>query len=209
TPRGVTPGTGWTFRDGAFYTTGTGTLGRECHLPGTVRVEFDLAWRGQPSFRFSFFTRSAEQFDSNDGWQFYVSTSGYIYPMRRTGNGAFSVNTTRVPQFLTKNSVRLSFLLDREKETALLLADGEKVYEWKGLGRPGDGTAVLFYNYNTERLTLTLDKWEGNEVSAVSPVFGRLHLPPAAVRALRFNPHVSRTSGDELNWPGDALSTRP
>ncbi|NBR84190.1 MAG: hypothetical protein EBS84_12230 [Proteobacteria bacterium] len=302
-PRGVTPGTGWTFRDGAFYTTGTGTLGRECHLPGTVRVEFDLAWRGQPSFRFSFFTRSAEQFDSNDGWQFYVSTSGYIYPMRRTGNGAFSVNTTRVPQFLTKNSVRLSFLLDREKETALLLADGEKVYEWKGLGRPGDGTAVLFYNYNTtsrlrlsnigiapwdgqfgegtpaaanatalvqfantdlasgevhsirdgklalttagnrlevpitrvsvvtlpvaaapattnaagvqlslhrnERLTLTLDKWEGNEVSAVSPVFGRLHLPPAAVRALRFNPHVSRTSGDELNWPGDALSTRP
>ncbi|MBI5800311.1 MAG: hypothetical protein HZA92_06225 [Verrucomicrobia bacterium] len=302
---GASTNAAWTFRDDAYYTAGVGTLGRECNLPEKARVEFDMAWKGQPYFRFQFFARNTDQFDMGDGWQFYTSSSGYIYPMRRSGFGAGGVSNARVPQMLSKSTVRLTFLLDREKETALLLADGEKIHEWKSLGRPGEGTGIVFYNYNTssririsdirispwdgrdrtadplgagpeklaeappadsavvefvnndrssgtlhgirdgrlsfnpagtrleiplarasqiffpanaapalprvegvqvtlhrnERLTLALEKWDAEEITAVSPVFGRLKLKPESVRALRFNPSAPRGPVDEWSGP--------
>lgn len=298
----------WQFRDGAYFSTGVGTLGRECHLPTKARIEFDLAWKGQPYFRFSFFTRSTEHFDYSDGWQFYTSSQGYIYSMRRSGMGATSSSGARVPQMLAKNSVRFTFLVNTEKETVTLLADGERVHEWKNLGSPGPGTGIVFYNYNSssrvrvsdirvspwdgrerdaappgapgddpeklvevppadsavvefvnndratgtlhgirdgklafnpagtrldiplaraalisfpvadapalpkvegvqvtlhrnERLTLALEKWEAEEIIAVSPVFGRLKLKPESVRALRFNPSALRGATDEWSGP--------
>ena len=299
----------WTFRDGAYYATAVGTLGRECNLPTKARIEFDLAWKGQPYFRFSFFTRSTEQFDYSDGWQFYTSSSGYIYSMRRSGMGATSSTGARVPQMLNKSTVRLTFLVNTETEITTMLADGEKVHEWKNMGSPGPGTAVVFYNYNTssrvrlsdiritpwdgrvdrereplgapgadpdklvevpppdtavvefvnqdratgtlhgirdgklafnpagtkleipltraaliafpvnaapelpkldgvqvtlhrnERLTLSLEKWGQGEVTAVSPVFGRLTLKPESIRALRFNPSAPRGPADEWGGP--------
>jgi hypothetical protein len=298
----------WQFRDGAYYSTGVGTLGRECHLPTKARIEFDLAWKGQPYFRFSFFTRSTEHFDYSDGWQFYTSSQGYIYSMRRSGMGATSSSGARVPQMLAKNSVRFTFLVNTEKEIVTLLADGERVHEWKNMGSPGPGTGIVFYNYNAssrvrvsdirvspwdgrerdaappgapgddpeklvevppadsavvefvnndratgtlhgirdgklafnpagtrldiplaraalisfpvadapalpqvegvqvtlhrnERLTLALEKWEAEEIIAVSPVFGRLKLKPESVRALRFNPSALRGATDEWSGP--------
>ena len=300
--------TAWVFRDGAYYTTSVGSLGRECHLPTKARIEFDLAWKGQPFFRFSFFTRGTE-YDNNEGWQFYSSAAGYIHSMRRSGMGATSSTGARVPQMLTKSTVRLTFLVDTEKETTVLLADGEKVHEWKGMGSPEPGTGIVFYNYNTssrvrisdirispwdgrmnreaeplgtpgadpdklvevpppdtavvefvnndratgalhgirdgkltlntagtkldipltraalisfpvndapalpkvggvqvtlhrnERLTLALEKWDADEITAVSPVFGRLKLKPESVRQLRFNPSMPRGPMDEWNGP--------
>lgn len=304
----ASPGAAWTFRDGAYYSASVGTLGRECQLPTKARIEFDLAWKGQPFFRFSFFTRSTEHYDFSDGWQFYTSSSGYIYSMRRSGMGATSSSGARVPQMLAKSSVRLTFLLNTEKETTVLLADGEKVHEWKGMGSPGNGTGVVFYNYNSnsrvrvsdirvapwdgrehdaeplgapgtdpdklvevpppdsavvefvnqdratgtlhgirngrltfnpagtrleiplaraaliafpvnsapetpkvegvqvtlhrnERLTLALEKWEPDQIIAVSPVFGRLTLKPESIRALRFNPSAPRGPVDEWSGP--------
>ena len=299
----------WTFRDGAYYATAVGTLGRECQLPTKARIEFDLAWKGQPYFRFSFFTRSTEQYDFSDGWQFYTSSSGYIYSMRRSGMNATSSTGARVPQMLNKSTVRLTFLVNTETEITTLLADGEKVHEWKNMGSPGNGTAVVFYNYNTssrvrlsdiritpwdgrvdrereplgapgadpdklvevpppdtavvefvnqdratgtlhgirngklafnpagtkleipltraaliafpvnaapelpkldgvqvtlhrnERLTLSLEKWGPGEVTAVSPVFGRLTLKPESIRALRFNSSAPRGPVDEWGGP--------
>ncbi|PAW83038.1 MAG: hypothetical protein B9S33_14285 [Pedosphaera sp. Tous-C6FEB] len=290
----------WTFRDGAFYTVSTGTLGRECNLPAKARVEFDFAWKGQPYFRFQFYTRSVEHFDFSDGWQFYSSAGGYLYSMRR-GGGA--VSSARVPQMVNKNSVRLTFLLDTDKESVTVLADGEKVQEWRGLGRPGNGTGIVFYNYNAsaklrisnirispwdgsvggnpaeaeaqeasvrfvnqdratgavqeiqqnrlvllaaggrleipinrvaaivlpapkaapttnsgtvqltlhrnERLTLALERWEAADITAHSPVFGQLRLPPAAVQSLRFNPTAPRTTTDEWGGATDHLLPRP
>ena len=297
----------WQFRDGAYYSTSVGTLGRECHLPTKARIEFDLAWKGQPYFRFSFFTRNTDTYDFNDGWQFYSSSAGYIYSMRRSGMGATSSSGARVPQMLAKNSVRFTFLVNTETETAVLLADGERIHEWKNLGSPGNGTGITFYNYNSssrirlgdirvspwdgreriaplgapgddpdkfvevppadsavvefanhdratgtlhgirdgkltfnpagtkleiplaraalisfpaadapalpkvegvqvtlhrnERLTLALEKWETQEIIAVSPVFGRLKLKPEAVRMLRFNPSTPRGLTDEWSGP--------
>lgn len=298
----------WVFRDGAYYSTAVGTLGRECLLPTRARVEFDLAWKGQPYFRFSLYTRSTEHFDYSDGWQFYTSSSGYIYSMRRSGMGATSSSGARVPQMLSKNTVRLTLLVNSEAETVTLLADGEKVHEWKALGSPGNGTGIVFYNYNgnsrvrvsdiriapwdgrvdraeppgtpgtdpdqlvevpppdtavveflnqdratgalhgirdgklvfnpagsklevpltrasmitfpvspapepppvagvqvtlhrNERLTLALEKWAAGEISAVSPVFGRLKLRPDSVRSLRFNPAAPRGPADEWSGP--------
>lgn len=298
----------WTFRDGAYFTTGVGLLGRECHLPAKARIEFDLAWKGQPYFRFAFFTRSTEQFDFNDGWPFYISSSGSISSMRRSGMGAASAIIARVPQMLAKTTVRFTFLVNTEAETVVLLVDGERVHEWKNLGSPGNGTGIVFYNYNTssrlrlgdirispwdgrersaeplgapgtdpdklvevppadsavvefvnhdrasgtlhgirdgrltfnpagtkleiplaraaliafpvnaapalpkvegvqvtlhrnERLTLALEKWEAEEIIAISPVFGRLKLKPESVRSLRFNPSASRGPVDEWSGP--------
>ncbi|MEQ2007507.1 MAG: hypothetical protein ABMA26_11975 [Limisphaerales bacterium] len=299
----------WTFRDGAYYGTGVGTIGRECNLPTKARIEFDMAWKGQPYFRFSFFTRSTDQFDYSDGWQFYSSSSGYIYSMRRSGAGATSSSGARVPQMVSKSTVRLTFLVNTETEITTMLADGEKVHEWKGMGSPGPGTGIVFYNYNAssrvrisdiritpwdgrvdrdreplgapgadpdklvevpppdtavvefvnqdratgtlhgirdgklafnpagtkleipltraaliafpvnappellkvegvqvtlhrnERLTLALEKWGPGEVTAVSPVFGRLTLKPESIRALRFNPSAPRGPVDEWGGP--------
>jgi len=163
----------WQFRDGAFYSAGVGTLGRECHLPTKARIEFDLAWKGQPYFRFSFFTRSTEHYDYSDGWQFYISSSGYIYSMRRSGMGATSSSGARVPQMLAKNSVRFTFLVNTEAETVVLLADGEKVHAWKGLGSPGPGTGIVFYNYNANSRVRVSDirvaPWDGRERDAAQP----------------------------------------
>jgi hypothetical protein len=163
----------WQFRDGAYYSTGVGTLGRECQLPTKARIEFDLAWKGQPYFRFSFFTRSTEHYDYSDGWQFYTSSSGYIYSMRRSGMGATSSSGARVPQMLAKNSVRFTFLVNTEAETVVLLADGEKVHEWKSLGSPGPGTGIVFYNYNSSsrvRLSdIRVAPWDGRERDAAEP----------------------------------------
>lgn len=299
-PPATPAGPSWIFRDGAFYSVSTGTLGRECNLPTKARVEFDLAWKGQPYFRFQFYTRSVEHFDFSDGWQFYSSANGLIYPMRRTGG---AVNSARVPQMVNKNSVRLTFLLDTEKESVTLLADGEKVQDWRGLGRPGNGTGIVFFNFNVnaklrignirispwdgsagenpteaeaqeatvkfinqdratgtvqeiqqnrlvlltasgrleipttrvaaitlpaaknaptlnsgtvqlslhrnERLTLALERWEGEVLTAHSPVFGQLRLQPAAVRILRFNPTAPRAAADEWGGGVDHLFPRP
>lgn len=301
-------GASWVFRDGAYYSSAVGTLGRECNLPTKARIEFELAWKGQPNVRFSFFTRSTDHFDYNDGWQFYTSSSGYIYMMRRTGVGATTSISARVPQMLTKNSVRLTFLVNTETETTVLLADGERVHEWKSLGSPGSGTGIVFHTFNStsrvrvgdiriapwdgrermadpfgapgddpdkivevppadsavvefvnrdratgtlhgirdgkltfnpagakleipltraamiafpvnatpalpvgdgvqvtlhrsERLTLALEKWDGSEIIAVSPVFGRLKLKPEAIRTLRFNPTATRGTTDEWGGP--------
>lgn len=157
----------WQFRDGAYYSTSVGTLGRECFLPAKARIEFDLAWKGQPYFRFSFYTRSTDNYDFNDGWQFYTSSSGYIYSMRRSGMGATSSSGARVPQMLAKNSVRFTFLVNTEKETVVLLADGERVHEWKTLGSPGNGTGIIFYNYNASSRVRVSDirvaPWDGRE----------------------------------------------
>lgn len=296
----------WVFRDDAYYSTAVGTLGRECQLPTKARIEFDLAWKGQPYLRFAFFTRSADDFDYNDGWQFYTSPAGSISSMRRAGMGGASGTSARVPQLSTKNTVRLTFLVNTEAETIVLLVDGEPVHEWKNLGSPGPGTSLVFYNYNAnprfrigdirispwdgrgpsgtglplaeadppnapppvdtavvefinkdratgllqgirdgrvelttagnkleipltraaliafpaiagpgllpiggvevtlhrnERLTLTLEKWEGQTITAVSPVFGRLTLKPEAIRSLRFNPMAARGAGDEWGGP--------
>ncbi|MEN9575057.1 MAG: hypothetical protein RL514_2912 [Verrucomicrobiota bacterium] len=296
----------WVFRDGAYYSTAVGTLGRECQLPTKARIEFDLAWKGQPYLRFSFFTRSTDDFDFNDGWQFYTSPAGSISSMRRAGMGGATGTSARVPQLTTKSTVRLTFLVNTETETITLLADGEQVHEWKNLGSPGPGTGITFYNYNVnprfrlsdiritpwdgrapnagtpppidadppaeapspdsavvefinkdratgtlhgiregrlslttagnkleipltragliafpanaatelakvagvqvtlhrnERLTLALEKWEGQTITAVSPVFGRLTLKPEAIRSLRFNPTAPRGLGDEWGGP--------
>ncbi len=298
--------TAWVFRDGAYYSTAVGTLGRECQLPTKARIEFDLAWKGQPYFRFSFFTRSTDDYDFNDGWLFYTSPAGSISAMRRSGMGGASGTSARVPQLSTKSTVRLTFLVNTETETVTLLADGEQVHEWKNLGSPGNGTGITFYNYNVtprfrlgdiritpwdgrvttaasppatdtdppveapaadsavvefinkdratgtlhgiregrlslttagnkleipltraglitfpanaatelakvagvqvtlhrnERLTLALEKWEGQTITAVSPVFGRLTLKPEAIRSLRFNPTAPRGLGDEWGGP--------
>ncbi len=300
----------WNFREGAFYSAGVGTLGRECQLPSLARIEFDLAWKGQPYFRFSFFTRSVDHFDFGDGWQFYSSSSGFLYPMRRAGLGAAGSGGVRVPQMLAKNSVRFTFLVNTEKASVILLADGEKLQEWRNLGHPGDGTGMIFYNYNpnsqirvgeihitpwngkfqsspatstepaatgtppvetpaentalvefvnqdratgalhgirdgklllnaagaqlevplarasqiifarpappakapaapevqvtlhrNERLTLTLEKWTGQEITVNSAVLGRLKLKPEAIRTLRFNPAAARNTADEWGRP--------
>ncbi len=302
----VATNTAWVFRDGAYYSTAVGTLGRECQLPTKARIEFDLAWKGQPYFRFSFYTRSTDDYDFNDGWQFYTSPSGSISSMRRAGMAGASGTSARVPQLATKSTVRLTFLVNTEAETITLLADGESVHEWKNLGSPGNGTGITFYNYNVnprfrigdiritpwdgraasagtqsptgpdkpaevlaadsavvefinkdrtagtlhsiregrlllttagnkleipltragliafpssiaaelpkvagvqvtlhrnERLTLALEKWEGQTITAVSPVFGRLTLKPEAIRSLRFNPTAARGLGDEWGGP--------
>lgn len=298
--------TAWFFRDGAYYSTAVGTLGRECQLPTKARIEFDLAWKGQPYFRFSFYTRSTDDFDFNDGWQFYTSPAGSVSSMRRAGMGGAAGTSARVPQLSAKSTVRLTFLVNTETETITLLADGEQVHEWKNLGSPGPGTGITFYNYNptprfrlsdirispwdgravvagappatdpdppveappadsavvefinqdratgtlhgiregrlslttagnkleipltraglitfpgpaapaspkvagvqvtlhrNERLTLALEKWEGQTITAVSPVFGRLTLKPEAIRSLRFNPTAPRGAGDEWGGP--------
>gem|GEM_PF-871742 len=165
--------TAWQFRDGAYYATGVGTLGRECHLPTKARIEFDLAWKGQPFFRFSFFTRNTDTYDYSDGWQFYTSSSGYIYSMRRSGMGASSSSGARVSQMLAKNSVRFTFLVNTEKETVTLLADGERVHEWKNLGSPGPGTGIVFYNYNVSSRVrigdIRISPWDGRERDAAPP----------------------------------------
>ena len=299
-PAAAPAGPSWVFRNGAFYSVSTGTLGRECNLPAKARVEFDLAWKGQPYFRFQFYTRSVEHFDFSDGWQFYSSASGLLYPMRRSGG---AVTSARVPQMVNKNSVRLTFLLDTDKESVTVLADGEKVQDWRGLGRPGNGTGIVFYNFNVnaklrvgnirispwdgaagetpaeaeaqeatvkfvnqdrasgaiqeiqqnrlvlkaaggrleipitrvatialptpaaatttnsgsvqlslhrnERLTLALERWEGEVITATSPVFGQLRLQPAAVRSLRFNPTAARAVTDEWGGGTDHLFPRP
>ena len=157
----------WVFRDGAFYSTGVGTIGRECNLPTKARIEFELAWKGQPNIRFSFFTRSTDHYDYNDGWQFYTSSSGYIYSMRRSGMGATTSMSARVPQMLAKNSVRLTFLVNTETETTVLLADGERVHEWKNLGSPGNGTGIVFHTFNSNsRIRLSdirIAPWDGRE----------------------------------------------
>ncbi len=163
----------WVFRDGAYFSSGVGTLGRECQLPTKARIEFDLAWKGQPYFRFSFFTRSTEHFDYSDGWQFYTSSSGYLYSMRRSGMGASSSSGARVPQMLNKNTVRFTFLVNTEAETVVLLADGEKVHEWKALGSPGNGTGIVFYNYNGNSRVRVSDiriaPWDGRVDRAEPP----------------------------------------
>ena len=63
----------------------------------------------------------------------------------------------------------------------------------------GEGVQVTLHR--NERLTLALEKWEPEEIIAVSPVFGRLRLKPEAIRTLRFNPTAARGLEDEWGGP--------
>ena len=50
----------WTYRDGAFYASKPASIARDLKLPDMARIEFDLAWRGQPSMAIAFYTDSLQ-----------------------------------------------------------------------------------------------------------------------------------------------------
>ena len=158
----------WIFRNGAFYASAAGTLGRDFKLPPQSRLEFDLAWKGTPGLRFALYTDALDTFDYSAGYQFFLSSS-YIYMMRRSagaGGGMVSPSTSvRLPTMNQKNRLHLELRCNNEKGTIALFVDGAPVQEWKDSGAPLSGKGISFYSQRPDLAmrvsNLKITVWDG------------------------------------------------
>jgi hypothetical protein len=164
----------WRYHNNGFVSTGLGTLGRDFKLPPVARLEFDLAWKTAPSMRIALYTETVDRMDYNSGYQFYLSST-YMYLYRRSGNDGgvvFSATeNARIPQMSMRTKVRMEMRINKEKETATLLCDGQHIKTWRVSGAQPEGTGILFYSQRTDgavRISnLRVSAWDGrDEVSA-------------------------------------------
>ncbi len=153
----------WEFRNGALYSVqGNGSLGRDVKLPDRARVDFELAWQGQPYFTVSLF---ADNLESCYGPGYQLAMQGnYVSLNRRTKGSSNGLGGYHAPALQTKRKAQVSVRVDRKGKTVALLMDGALVQQWTDpAGLDEGGTGIVFYvNQNQHRIrNLRVMPWDG------------------------------------------------
>lgn len=155
----------WTFENGALRSHGTGEIGRTLDLPARARFAFDLEWRSNPRFRFDFYD---ERNDSEEPENCYELTGQgrYVQLNKRTPRGNQSLGSTNIPEFMSKEKVRLEILADRKSGQIRLLVNDRVAADWidpaPDAGKPGGG--IHFSSPDSTPLRLSRIKvttWDG------------------------------------------------
>jgi hypothetical protein len=157
----------WQYRDGGFYATGVGTLGRDFNLTNSASIEFDLAWTGSFNLIMPIYTEVTDRYDySTSSYMFYLSP-GYVTVQRvQAGGGVLPMGHAQIPSMLKRNKIHLEVRANKPEATLALLADGALVQRWKDNGGfVAKGTGVVFFSQlegQTMKISnIKVSTWEG------------------------------------------------
>jgi hypothetical protein len=156
----------WTHRHGAFYSTTSGSIGRDMNLPDVARIDFDVAWRGYPNFQVILYTNLAE---GRQGGGYMVQFSGSsVYLQRGQGprRGFSNLGSfVNLEAFQRKSRGRVTVLINKPQKTFALLADDELVRQWNDPDEfAGSGTAMYFYASSGQPIkisNISVSHWDG------------------------------------------------
>jgi len=163
----------WSYRNGAFYATKPASIARDLKLPEMCRIEFDLAWRGQPSLAVALYTDSLRPIlllNKEQGPDF----SGF-YSFRINGIVAEMLPVKKRATIPSLGSVILASLgradhahfdlrVSKPQNKMILLVDKTPVMQWTDPnGFQGEGSGIRFVeNAGALKLSnLRITRWDG------------------------------------------------
>src|SRR5262249_37557373 len=106
----------WSFKRGALYGVGPGSIGRDVQLPDVANIEFDLAWRGQLYCNFGIGFDDPRQLYNNGGYMVQMSyTSIYLQRYRpQQGNNNIGANV-EMPELQRKSKIHVALRINKPK----------------------------------------------------------------------------------------------
>jgi hypothetical protein len=148
----------WIFRDGAFYSAKSASIGRDLKLPDTADLQFDLAWSGDLSLSLALYTDSLQPIallDKDDKTK--VPDFGSFYSMRfvnmfvevarikKMETPIISFPMVVVPAFSQTNRVHIEVRARKKSNTLALAVEGQWLQVWNDTnGFCGEGTGLRF-----------------------------------------------------------------
>src|SRR5581483_4344716 len=163
----------WTYRNGAFYASKPASIARDLKLPGMMRMEFDLAWRGQPNLAIALYTDSLRPIllmnkeSGPDFGAFYSFRLGNIvadmYPIKKHGP-SISLGSVILAALGRADHAHFDIRVSKPQNKIYLLVDGVLVMQWSDPnGFEGEGTGVRFVeNSGAIKLSnLRVTRWDG------------------------------------------------
>jgi hypothetical protein len=173
----------WTFRDGAFISASTGSLGRDFRLSGSSTIEFDLAWNDAFGLLVNFYGDAVDHLEYGNSYMIefmhdqvnnqvslrHVDMNRQI-PLRNFGNAP-------LPLSVGKDNARISIHSNKEEGTVAVFVDDVLVKRWKddnGLSAAGGG--LLFQqmgrgaNTRLKLSNFSISQWQGRGEPQTSAV---------------------------------------
>ena len=157
----------WKYRNGAFFTQGTGTLGlaRDLKLPEQANVQFDIAWRGSLSLAVNLYTDQLKNTENADCFMFSFSDQNVsLYRMKPDGDSV-DIGEAQIPELAQKDKARIGIRINKERRILEVLVNGVLIRQWKDPEPfPGKGTGVMFCSQGGGLLALRnirVSQWNG------------------------------------------------
>lgn len=170
-PRGNAASTGWQFKDGALYSMGNGSIGREVALPAMSRIEFDLAWNGYLQLGFSFYSQNLESYGGHCYMLQLSSGSVYLSRMNKDGNST-NLGHAEAKALAQRSKVRVTVLSDKEQKAITLLINGVQIKQWSDRGDFSPGTGLAFFQQGQGVIRLSnirVAAWDGKIEQPAKP----------------------------------------
>jgi hypothetical protein len=161
--RGGGGGNSWKYANGAFFSAGNGTIGRDLKLPPLSNIEFDLSWRGYLQLAVSIYSDTLESYGGNSYMMQFNYSSVYMQRMTRNGESS-SFGQVEIPAFNQKAKARVSLRSNKETKTISLLIDGAMVKQWTDRGEFASGGGLVFFQQGqgfAKISNLRVSEWDG------------------------------------------------
>jgi hypothetical protein len=159
----------WTYQDGSFIGSGSGTLARDLALTNSSTIEFDLAWSGPYALLVHLYSTALDHLDYNNGSclvEFSPSQVTFhhipaLAPLRSFIGGA------ALPGGGDQRKIHATIQCNKEEGTIAVFVNNLLVKSWNADGAlNGPGTGLLFQGVVLPGVTIRLSdfkisQWEG------------------------------------------------
>ncbi|MCX7915708.1 MAG: hypothetical protein N3A53_05330 [Verrucomicrobiae bacterium] len=158
---------GWSYADGGFVLPagGSGVIGRDVKLSDRCRIEFDLEWRVHPFLLISLYGDNPENFHGNAYVLHLTGNSLQLQRGRVRGGMNMLGGGAMMDNLMQRGRVRLGILVDKDRRTIVVTADGNVVRQWTDPAEfAGGGTWLMFMGQGQGPLrisNLVVRNWDG------------------------------------------------
>lgn len=159
----------WRYEDGAFFSTGVGSLGRDVKLPPKSRISFDMSWNGQLSLAMAIYTDSVERFDFGASCYMFYIGSGYVNLQRvQAGVGTTHIGQAQIATMRDGNKVHIELRTNHDNATIALYVNGEQIAQWRDqAGFVARGTGICYFAQRMGPMmrlsNLKVSEWDGRD----------------------------------------------
>jgi hypothetical protein len=156
----------WTYEDGVLRPRQQAMISRDLELPAKTHFAFDVAWRSVPRFRFIF---CSDDILSNEPENcYFLMTNGHYMELRKRTprNNSMSIGgSIQIPEFRSREKVRLELLVDRKSGLIRLLVNGRIAADWNDpepqVGAMGGGIQFEANDTSLRLSRIEITSWDG------------------------------------------------
>jgi hypothetical protein len=141
-------------------------ISRELELPPKIHFAFDMAWRTAPRFRFIFC--SDDILSSEPDNCYFLTANGHSTELRKRTprNNAVPIgNSIQIPEFRSREKVRIEVLADRKSGLIRLMVNGRIAADWTDpepqVGAMGGGMHFEAVDTSLRFSRIEVNSWDG------------------------------------------------